>query len=569
MEQLKRDDTHDHAAAVRTGGSVPMPERLGEFRLLRELGRGGMGVVYEALQESLGRHVALKVIHHGHLDDRRRQRFTREAQAVAQLHHTNIVPIFAVGEHDGLPYYAMQYIAGRGLDAVVARWRTGGDQIPPPAERWRFVARIGAQAADALQFAHDQGVLHRDVKPANLLIDDQGAAWLTDFGLAKLVGQDDLTASGDVIGTLRYLAPEALHGATDHRGDVYSLGLTLYELLTLNPPFGDLSPSELLRHVSDGHPQRPRSFDPAIPRDLETIVLKAIAREPNDRYATAGAFADDLKAFLDDRPIRARRATPPERLWRWSRRNRALASLTAIAAGVLVLAAVVGWAGYVSTTRALQRADENVALSLAVFGELFDKLAPRDDSLPPPPGRHQRRPPPDGPRRIEHRRQTRTGARSPPTTPRCYKRSSPSMSSSPNATPPIHASKVRPRGLIRGSDDFTTASAEVPMLLLLTTAPPRFFKPSPHGFRANRSIPLGSSRSPSCSIPGRPSPPRSRHWSIASNRRASSPSAVPPIRKRCSIGFTSRPSSARCVNGSATRKTPSRVTWPASNSPRS
>ncbi len=128
-----------------------------------------MGVVYEALQESLGRHVALKVIHHGHLDAKRRQRFTREAQAIAQLHHTNIVPIFAVGEQEGLPYYAMQYIDGRGLDAIVARWRDG--DVPPPLERWRFVARLGAQAAEALQYAHEQGVLHRDIKPANLLVD--------------------------------------------------------------------------------------------------------------------------------------------------------------------------------------------------------------------------------------------------------------------------------------------------------------------------------------------------------------------------------------------------------------
>ncbi len=246
-----------------------MPERLGEYRIVRELGRGGMGIVYEAVQESLGRHVAVKVIHHVHLDPKRLQRFQREAQAVAQLHHTNIVPIFGVGEHDGLPYYVMQYIRGNGLDAVLrdlARRRARGEG----PERWRFVARVGVQAAEALQYAHEQGVLHRDIKPANLLVDEHETVWITDFGLAKLIGRDDLTGTGDVIGTLRYLAPEALHGETDPRSDIYSLGLTLYELLTLEPPFGELSPSELLRHVSEGQPTTPRRLrpdDPARPRD--------------------------------------------------------------------------------------------------------------------------------------------------------------------------------------------------------------------------------------------------------------------------------------------------------------
>jgi serine/threonine protein kinase len=387
MEQLKRD------AQASTGGEPvrSIPERLGEFRVLRELGRGGMGIVYEAVQESLGRNVALKVIHHIHLDAKRLERFRREAQAVAQLHHTNIVPIFGFGEHEGLPYYAMQYIRGHGLDVLLGTWRREGS--PRPAERWRFVAHVGVQAAEALEYAHEQGILHRDIKPANLLVDEHQAVWITDFGLAKLTGQDDLTASGDVIGTLRYLAPESLRGVTDRRGDVYSLGLTLYELLTLSPPFGELTPSELLRHVSEGEPTRPRRLDPSIPRDLETIVLKAIAREPEHRYPTAGALAEDLRRFLEDRPIRARRATPIERIWRWSRRNRTTAALLATAAGSLFLAAVVGWAGYVSTQRALRRADDNVALSLEVFGELFERLTGNDQLLSPPLGPQDRKTP--------------------------------------------------------------------------------------------------------------------------------------------------------------------------------
>ncbi len=401
MEQLKR--RMNQAREKELTRSVP--ERLGEFRVLRELGRGGMGVVYEAVQESLGRHVALKVMHLVHIDARRLQRFQREAQAVAQLHHTNIVPIFAVGEQEGLPYYAMQYIRGSGLDALLEEWRAGKSLASE--DRARFAAQIGRQAAEALQYAHEQGVLHRDVKPANLLVDEHQTVWITDFGLAKVIGHDDLTASGDVIGTLRYLAPEALRGETGPRGDIYSLGLTLYELLTLASPFGDLSPSELIHRVSEGELIQPRRLDPAIPRDLETIVLKAIARDPQHRYATAGALADDLRCFLEDRPILARRTTLFEHIWRWSRRNRATAALGATAVASLVLAAIVGWVGYASTTQALSaesnrrheaeseklRADENVALSLEVFGELFDKLTPEEMSLAPPAGLSGRREP--------------------------------------------------------------------------------------------------------------------------------------------------------------------------------
>ena len=370
------------------GAARPAPERFGEFRVVRELGRGGMGVVYEAVQESLGRHVALKVIHHVHMDAKRLQRFRREALAVAQLHHTHIVPIFGVGEHDGLPFYVMQLIPGRSLDHLLDAWREEG--LPRRDDHRRFVARIGIQAAGAIQYAHEKGVLHRDLKPANFLIDPQDTAWVTDFGLAKLAGQDDLTASGDVVGTLRYLAPEALRGETDRRSDIYSLGLTLYELITLNSPFGGLSPSELLRTVSEGQPLQPRKLDPAIPRDLETIILKATAREPAHRYPTAAALADDLRCFLDDRPIAARRATAFERAWRWSRRNRLLAALAATAAASLLLATAVGWAGYAATARALRQSDANVTLSLRALEELFDTLAEHETLPPPPLGRTAR-----------------------------------------------------------------------------------------------------------------------------------------------------------------------------------
>jgi tetratricopeptide (TPR) repeat protein/predicted Ser/Thr protein kinase len=379
MERLKRRlrESRDDSAGLHE----PALESLGEYRIVRELGRGGMGIVYEAYQESLARHVALKVIpRQGLLDAKRRQRFQREAMAIAQLHHTNIVPIFAVGEQDGLPYYAMQYIRGSGLDRLLEHWRRDG--LVRAADHWRLVARIGVQAAEAVQYAHDQGILHRDVKPANLLIDEHQVVWITDFGLAKLAGRDDLTNSGDVVGTLRYLAPEALQGRNDHRGDIYSLGLTLYELLTLRLPFGDLSPSELLRCVTEEQPTRPRKLDRSIPLDLETIVLKATAREPGHRYATAGELADDLRSFLDDRPIRARRATIPARLGRWCRRNKVLAGVTAFAAASFLAALVFATVGYVSTNRALQKSEANLNLSLAALERLFETLIDPDDRGP-------------------------------------------------------------------------------------------------------------------------------------------------------------------------------------------
>jgi eukaryotic-like serine/threonine-protein kinase len=377
MEMLKRF----RAPAA----TQPLPERLGDFRIVRELGRGGMGVVYEAVQESLGRSVALKVLaRHAQLDPMRRERFVREAQAAARLHHTNIVQVFGVGEQDGLPYYVMQLIPGCGLHAVVRKWReqTGkvasathetlakhpdtkpaaasgpttaeGDVSAPDHADWPFVADVGLQAAHALHYAHRQGVLHRDVKPANLILDGE-TVWVTDFGLAKLMNVDGLTASGDILGTLQYLPPECLHGEADVRSDVYGLGATLYELLTLEPPHQADSPAKLIKQVADADPPHPREINPNIPRDLETIVLKAMSREPSARYPTARELAEDLEAFLDDRPIRARRISVLSWAWRWCRRHKAVASLALSTLVALTLAAVAGWVGYARTTDALGR----------------------------------------------------------------------------------------------------------------------------------------------------------------------------------------------------------------------
>jgi len=391
--------------------SVEIPRQLGEHRILREVGRGGMGVVYEAVQESLGRHVALKVLPFANLlEPTHLERFHREAQAAAQLHHTNIVPVFGVGEDRGLHFYAMQFIEGRGLDRVlqeVRRLRSMQGGVAPdksgmaahvaqslvsgnfrqckdrqmgispdgatrvaaaPAEvvpeqqrsdrqempassghtelggrsnmqYFRAVARVGLQVAEALDYAHRQGVLHRDIKPSNLLLDRDGTVWVTDFGLAKAESGGDLTQPGDIVGTLRYMAPERFEGRSDPRSDVYSFGLTLYELVTLKPAFEDANRLGLIERVHKEAPPAPRTIDPHVPRDLETVVLKAIAREPKDRYTSAGALAEDLRRFLADRPVRARRTPLVERTWRWCRRNPWIAGLTGVAALLLVIIA--------------------------------------------------------------------------------------------------------------------------------------------------------------------------------------------------------------------------------------
>jgi serine/threonine protein kinase/WD40 repeat protein len=364
------------AAPVPDGGPDPgVPERLGDFRLLRQAGQGGMGLVFEALQESLGRRVALKVLPPtAALTALQRERFRREARAAAGLHHSHIVPVFGVGEHQGVLYYAMQFIDGLGLDQVILHLRRRrsdssktedrgskiedrGSRIEegqtdptldPPApildlegaERFRGVARLGMQAAEALQYAHERGVLHRDVKPSNLLLDGNGSVWVADFGLAKLAGTDELTHPGAVVGTLRYLAPERFHAPADVRSDVYSLGATLYELLTLQPAFGESDRHRLVERITQGTPARPRRLDHAIPRDLETVVLKALEREPGRRYQTAGELAEDLRRFLADRPIRARPLGPVGRLAKWGRRRPGMALLLG-----LLLAALLGLAG--------------------------------------------------------------------------------------------------------------------------------------------------------------------------------------------------------------------------------
>ena len=395
-------------------------ERLGDFRIIREIGRGGMGIVFEAEQESLGRRVALKVLpRQVLLDEKHLQRFRREARIAANLHHTNIVEVFGVGEQDGFHYYVMQYIQGVGLDAVISE--LAREVCPPPGgqpptsarpaspaenpllaealrhllgeegfrtgrlgpDYWQSVARIGLQAADALDHAHSREVLHRDIKPANLLLGPQGMVWLADFGLAKAAQSEDLSLTKDLVGTLRYMAPEQFRGQTDHRSDLYSLGLTLYELLALRPAYEETDQSRLMQVIVQGPPTPPGAIRPGIPRDLETIILKAISHDADQRYGAAGEMADDLRSFLEDRPIRARRASPVEQLSRWCRRNRALAGLAGTTLLLLVLVAVVASVGYFRTQRALQgearehaNAETNANLAIGALDRTFERLYP-------------------------------------------------------------------------------------------------------------------------------------------------------------------------------------------------
>jgi WD40 repeat protein/serine/threonine protein kinase/tetratricopeptide (TPR) repeat protein len=381
--------TCPHLAATADGS---IPSRLGEYRILREIGRGGMGIVYEAVQESLGRHVALKVLPaHVLASPNQLERFHREAQAAACLHHGHIVPVFGVGEHEGVHYYAMQFIQGQGLDSVLlevkrlqdrvagAALETTGPSRPAvsmaqgllrdpsqaasPTDRipqdqsgstsailgqtqagyFRSIAQLGAQVADALGYAHQNGVLHRDIKPANLLLDTQGTVWITDFGLAKTEG-DHLTNTGDIVGTLRYMAPERFQGLSDARSDVFSLGLTLYELATLRPAFVAADRAQLLERLLRAEPPPPRQLDDSIPRDLETIILKAMAREPGRRYRSAVELAADLRRFQAGEPIQARPVGPIERTLKWMRRRPWVAALGA--AFVLAVAGLLGLWGW-------------------------------------------------------------------------------------------------------------------------------------------------------------------------------------------------------------------------------
>jgi serine/threonine protein kinase/tetratricopeptide (TPR) repeat protein len=437
MAEIEQVDADKRKGAVLAAPEAGPPlAQVGDYRIVREVGRGGMGVVYEAEQQALGRRVALKVLSVQALgDDKAQERFRREARAAARLHHTNIVPVFDVGQEGNTSYYAMQFIPGQSLDQVVEELRrlreahkpsprggsaAGGrarvqeagacrlgglsqaaqalltgrfepqslavgtpptrptdaapagdltadagpgapvnDSASPPATAsnsaaglpgqeslsraeadhrhyFRSVARVGQQTALALAYAHARGIIHRDVKPGNLLLDAAGVVWVTDFGLAK-TADSGLTRTGELPGTLRYMSPERFHGECDVRADVYALGLTLYEMLVLRPAFDSGDQCLLIDQIGRQEPPRPRSLDSQIPRDLETVVLRAIEKDPRRRYPSADELAEDLRRFLADEPVRARRIGLGERTRRWCLRNPWVAA--SVAAVVLVFLA--------------------------------------------------------------------------------------------------------------------------------------------------------------------------------------------------------------------------------------
>ena len=374
------------------------PSILGDFRIEHEIGRGGMGVVYAAEQVSLKRSVALKVLRFGGVADVEAiQRFQREAETLGGLEHSHIVPVHAVGCENGVYFFAMQLIDGRSLaelsvhdlDATISG--TGSVKSTATANTSRASAPIdardaaewGRQAAMALSHAHQNGVVHRDVKPSNLILDGNGQVWLTDFGLARRTSDATFSAAGALLGTPRYMSPEQAAAAerpVDHRTDLYSLGATLYELATGQPVFDAPTPQGIITKILNAEPEAPRRVNSQLPRDLETIILKCLSREPADRYATASDLVDDLQAYLDGQPIHARRASRLEQLAAMLRRNRRQVKVAAVSVvvGMLVMiAAAIAVRSYrVSQTAHLEFTTDGTGITAEIVDEFDQPVVP-------------------------------------------------------------------------------------------------------------------------------------------------------------------------------------------------
>jgi serine/threonine protein kinase len=406
IEGLKAEtrDPHSDASSIKIADLSGM-KQLGDYVLIREVGRGGMGVVFEAVHQSLGRRVALKVMLEHELESEKQiARFRREAQAAARLHHTNIVSVFGVGESNGYHYYVMEYIDGISLKSAVQSLtgvddvefqnqtavdhdhstvsnselslstdlettETPGDQtqemvvptsnstsgIHAGQDRYRWVGKIGAQVADALGYSHQLGILHRDIKPANLMLDDKGQVWITDFGLVKISDEEQITKTGAVLGTPQYLAPESLKGKYDQQSETYCLGLSLYELATLKPAFAAGSHAEVFSRIIHETAAPPAKVDASIPRDLATIIEKAISKDPKQRYQNAFNLRDDLRAFVEDRPISARRPSLIEQGMRWGRKNPIVASLAALSMALVCATAIIAVSAWALTNQAYSK----------------------------------------------------------------------------------------------------------------------------------------------------------------------------------------------------------------------
>ena len=409
-------ESSDGSPSAPTPADSPV---LGDFRIMSEIAKGGMGVVYEAEQISLGRRVALKLLPFAaNLDERHLLRFKNEACAAASLTHANIVPIYSIGCEQGLHFYAMQFIQGETLNNYITRADSspkltaassktfasnqpltatkliqdisakefpnhenakievsvpklasqlndlevpaflkprfeseksdrgsGNFKLSKPIRQMRSIADWGRQVAEALAYAHSVGVIHRDVKPGNVMIDSASKAWIMDFGVALMKRDAGVTTTGDLVGTLRYMSPEQAagkRGVLDHRTDIYSLGVTLYELLAQQNFFNEPDRGHLLQKILNDTPNYVRSINPSIPRDLATIVHKAIEREPKDRYNTADEMAEDLRRFLADQPILSKPPSISDRVKRCYRRNYLL--LNFAFTSLLIIAITIGFA---------------------------------------------------------------------------------------------------------------------------------------------------------------------------------------------------------------------------------
>lgn len=432
-------------------------EQLDDYTLLREIGRGGMGIVFEAIHQSLGRKVAVKILANDRLGESKYlARFRTEARAAARLQHTNIVPVFGVGHANNLHYYVMDFIDGLSLREQISRQLgkrgnqpttvaetartaaafkgTGSSEDPlqlvdpsppmpqssqPPGplpdageaiaintpEYFRWVTSLGVSICDALQYAHSRGVMHRDIKPANLLLDRRGVVWIADFGLAKLAEQQSVTLTGDVVGTPQYMPPESFDGSYDARSEVYCVGLTLYELLLMRPAIEGRNTAEVIRKAIAGVSIRARTVNPRVPRDLETVVHKALSLDPSRRYQSAGEMHDDLRRCMAGVPVLARRTRLIERAILWSRREPRVAALTFASFALLACLALVAATGYFQTKSALglakvangrasrsleiktqalatadqqrQRAEKNLQVALTAFDGIMQNITAR------------------------------------------------------------------------------------------------------------------------------------------------------------------------------------------------